>query len=100
MKEESQEQTNYRPWLFKKGQSGNPGGRPKGSVSLKTYAKEMLAKMNEEERQNYLAGLDKEIIWKMAEGNPSSDDKLDTTVKIIIAQEDDSDTSTNEDTTG
>ena len=29
---------------FKKGQSGNPKGRPKGSLDYKTYVKEMLAK--------------------------------------------------------
>ena len=69
--EETQEQTNNsKPWLFKKGQSGNPGGRPKGSKSLKTYAAEMLASMTDEERQDFLDGLPKEVIWKQAEGNP------------------------------
>ena len=59
------------PWQFKKGQSGNPEGRKPGK-SLKEYAKEMLASMNEEERQEYLKGLPKEVIWKMSEGNPAN----------------------------
>lgn len=65
-----------KPWLFKKGQSGNPGGRPKGK-SMKDYAREMLAAMTDDERQEYLKGLPKEIIWKMAEGNPET--KTDVT---------------------
>lgn len=36
-----------RPWLkehqFKKGQSGNPGGRPKGSVSIEAELRRRLA---------------------------------------------------------
>ena len=62
-----------RPWLFKKGQSGNPAGRPKGSVGLKTWAKEYLASMTEEERMDFMEGLPKIDIWKMAEGNPDTD---------------------------
>lgn len=71
--EETQEQTNNsRPWLFQPGQSGNPGGRPKGSKSLKTYAQEMLRDMDEAERLEFLKGLDKKVIWEMAEGKPDT----------------------------
>ena len=50
-------QTNNRPWLFKKGQSGNPAGRPPGK-SLKEYARAMLAAMTDEEREESRLALD------------------------------------------
>lgn len=83
MSEEPQEQENNRPssW-YKKGQSGNPGGRPKGSKSMKTYIKEKLESMTDEEREIYLDGLPKEIIWKMAEGNPHSTET--SKVEVIL----------------
>jgi hypothetical protein len=71
--EESQEQTNNKPWLFKKGQSGNPGGRPKGSISMKEYARRYLQELPEEEKLLFMEGLPKDIIWKMAEGNPKQE---------------------------
>lgn len=61
------------PYQWKKGQSGNPSGRPK--ETLKDYAKKKLAGMSEEEKNEYLVGLNKMDIWKMAEGNP--DTKVD-----------------------
>lgn len=68
-------------WLkgyqFVKGQSGNPGGRPKGSKSLKTFAREYLETLPDEEKIEFLKTLPTEIVWKMAEGNP----KQDTDVK-------------------
>lgn len=79
--EELQEQKSNRhpsedkPWLFKPGQSGNPAGRPPGP-SLKEYAKKYLAGLTEEERMEYLAGLDKRVIWEMAEGKPKQDTEL------------------------
>lgn len=63
---------NEKPWLFKKGQSGNPKGKPKGTFSLKTYAKNYLKNMTDEEKEEFMIGLPKDIIWKMAEGNPAT----------------------------
>ncbi len=66
--EDSDEQKDNRPWLYKKGQSGNPNGRPKGSISMKTYIKNKLATMTDEEREIFLEGIDKKVLWEMGEG--------------------------------
>lgn len=59
--------------LFQPGVSGNPKGRPKGTFSLKTYAQKYLKEMTDEEKLKFMDGLPKEVIWKMAEGNPRQD---------------------------
>lgn len=88
MDDELQEQGNIRdkvariaPWQFKKGQSGNPKGRPPGK-SLKERAKAMLNAMTEEEEQEFFAGLDKKVIWEMAEGKPKQDTEVRGTLTI------------------
>ena len=84
MDEETQEQTNNRPWLYKKGQSGNPGGRPKGSKSMKTWVKERLETMTDDEREDFLVGLNRETIWKLAEGNPATNADITSGGKPIV----------------
>jgi hypothetical protein len=73
--QEQHKKQNY-DWLkgyqFVKGQSGNPGGRPKGSKSLKTFAREYLETLPPEEKVEYLKTLPTEIVWRMAEGNPEN----------------------------
>lgn len=76
--------TNSKPWLWKKGQSGNPRGRPKG-VTMKEYARMWLESMTDEERDEFMNGLPKEVIWKMAEGNPKQDTDITSAGKPIIA---------------
>jgi len=75
------ENNNNRPWLWKKGQSGNLKGRPKGKT-MKEWAKDYLARMTDEERDNFMEGIPKEIVWKMGEGNPDS--KIDSEVNVKI----------------
>lgn len=70
-------------WLkgyqFVKGQSGNPSGRPKGAKSLKTFAREFLESLPDDEKIEYMRSLDPDFVWKMAEGNPEN--KTDLTTK-------------------
>lgn len=74
-----------KPYQFKKGQSGNPAGRKKGSKSLKTYAREYLESLPDEEKLDYMHGMDKKIIWEMAEGKPEQkgEMRLELPVPII-----------------
>jgi hypothetical protein len=64
-------------WLkgyqFQPGQSGNPGGKKKGTKSLKTFAREYLENLPDEEKVNFLASLPEELVFRMAEGNPKQD---------------------------
>ncbi len=76
-------------WRFQPGKSGNPGGRPKGSKSLKQFAKEYLDSLSDEDKLEYLAFMDKKTIWEMSEGKPKQDLDLkgEITSKVISLDE-------------
>lgn len=85
---ENQTDNSNKPWLWKKGQSGNLKGRPKGKT-MKEYARDYLLQMTDEERDEWLDGLPKELIWKMSEGNPKQDTEVtgEVTTKVISVDE-------------
>lgn len=77
-----------KQYQFQKGNNANPNGRPKGK-SLKTFVREMLEDMNEEDKAKYLKELDPEFVWKMGEGQPKADIEHsgEITSKIISIDE-------------
>lgn len=77
-----------KPFQWKKGQSGNIMGRPKGKT-MKEYARQYLERMTDEERDEWLEGLNKDTIWEMSEGKPKQDIEADVNVisKIISVDE-------------
>ena len=70
-----------RPYMWKKGQSGNIMGRPKGKT-MKEYARQYLERMTDEERDEWLEGLSKDIVWEMAEGKATQ--QTDSNIKVEL----------------
>lgn len=77
---------NLKKYQFKPGVSGNPSGRPKGAKSMKTYAKEYLESMSEEDRIEFMNSIDPKIIWEMAEGKAKQDMDVTTDGKPMIVR--------------
>lgn len=61
---------------------GNSNGRPKGKT-LKEFAREFLMSMTDEQKEDFLNGLSKDVVWKMAEGNPHNTEDITSGGKPI-----------------
>jgi hypothetical protein len=66
-----------KPWLFKKGESGNPAGRPKGSLSVIGRLKQMWEE-DPEDFESFVKGykadpLNRKHITEMIDGKPQQD---------------------------
>ena len=80
---------------FKKGVSGNPNGRPKGSISIKDRVRQYLEN-NPEDMEAYVKHFvekNRELSWQMLEGRPQQDvtsggEKLPTPILGGITVED------------
>jgi len=70
-----------KPWQFKPGQSGNLEGRPEGP-SLKEWSKSYLKRLNAKERKEFMTGIDKKIVWEMAEGKPDTKTEVKAEVSV------------------
>src|SRR3990167_2240195 len=60
-----------KEYQWKPGQSGNPSGRPKGS--LKDYVRHKFGEMSDTEKEEFLLKVAPDLQWRMGEGNPQED---------------------------
>jgi hypothetical protein len=54
---------------------------------LKSYAREMIERMTDEERQDFFAGIDKLKLWEMAEGKPDAKTSLEAIIEHTVNRE-------------
>lgn len=67
---------------FAKGNPGGPG-RPKG-MSMKEFARQRFKWMDYDEKKAFIDALPPDIVWRMAEGNPSTDTKQEVSGSLTI----------------
>ena len=75
--EESKPKRNEKGQLLP-GNTANPKGRSKGRT-MKEFARDFLMSMTDEDKIRFLNSLSKDVVWRMAEGNPANDTNIDLT---------------------
>lgn len=83
---ESKVPKNLQPHVFKKGQSGNPLGRPPGR-SLKDRARAYLSGLTDEEAIEFFEGMNKKDVWEMAEGKAEATQKIEAKLEHSVNKE-------------
>lgn len=71
-----------KEYQFKPGQSGNPGGRPKGG--LKDYDRRRFVAMSPKDKDAFLKRVSPELRYRMAEGNPEQFNTHEGEFKIAV----------------
>ena len=68
---------------YKKGSSGNIAGRPPGK-SLKEFWRSRFASMTDKQKEKFSKKVSPELLYRMAEGNPSNATDVTSDNKQII----------------
>ena len=73
---------------WKKGVSGNPAGKPPGSLSIKARIRQIFMEEPEtfeEVVRSYVKDRKmRDLLWRMLEGNPKTDVKADVTGTVNV----------------
>lgn len=77
---------------WKKGFCPNPGGRTRNPI--KEFSLKEFNSWTDEQKRVFLKEISAIDRWKMTEGNPNDTSKQDITVKVVMATEDETITTT------
>ncbi len=91
-----------KPWLWKKGQSGNYAGRPKGTISIKSRLKQKLVENPNKLEElvdfyiNNETPVMRKLLWEMIDGKPPQTSDVDisfpkTLIELIKGVDDEND---------